>query len=399
MRRRGGKPIGRTAQRGAITLAVSLAILVLSTLVTFNVARAILMEQKITNNELRARQAFEAAEAGLIEAMAYLKTDPDVNGDGIVDSNVLDSNADGTADSATRSIGTASVTVAITDLGGDLTEFRVVAQGFSDDRSATRSIEQVVVTINPLPNAPQNPVITKGGIIISGSATVHNPEGHSTIWSGGDIDLGSNNSTSTEVPDVADPGYPACMDVPMSCTLVSASSRLLAGVDIIENDSSLGTLTSDEFFRNFFGVAPATYRASMVTIDSTTATANADVDLATHEVIWIEGDHSFNGVTVGCAVAVSGNNVCSAANTKPSIIIVNGNASFSGTPQFYGLLYVAGNVNMSGNATVHGAVVTGGTATNSTGGSLDVWYSSSVLGGTAQAGASTGSAGTWRDFQ
>lgn len=383
---------------GAITLAVSLGILVLSTLVTFSVSRAILMEQKITNNEGRARQAFEAAEAGLIEAMAYLRNDPDVNTDNVVDTNVLDSNNDGTADSNTRTVGNGSVTVTVTDISGNLTEFRIVAQGFSDDRSSTRTVEQIMVTINPLPNAPQNPVVTRGSIIISGSATVHNPEGHSTIWSGNDIDLGSNNSTSTEVPDAADPDYPGCMDIPMSCDLVQASSRLMAGVDVIENDSSLSSLTSDEFFRNFFGLSPSTYRASMVTIDTIPATANSDVDLATNEVIWIEGNHTFNSVTVGCTTSVSGSNTCPANNTKPSIIIVNGNASFSGTPQFYGLLFVTGTLSMSGNTTVHGAVVAGGNATSGAGGSLDIWFNSGVLGATSRAGASAGSAGTWKDF-
>lgn len=385
------------AQRGAITLAVSLAILMLSTMVTFNVSKAILMEQKIANNESRATLAFEAAEAGMIQALAYLRNDPDVDLDGVVDA-VFDTNADGEGDTNTMDVGTGSVTVTVTDLSGNLTEFAIAAQGFSDDRSATRTISQVMVTINPLPNSPANPVITKGSIIISGSATVHNPEGHSTIWSGNDIDLGSNNSTSTEVPDAADPDYPGCMDIPMSCDLVDSSSRLLAGVDIIENDSSLGSLTVEEFFQNFFGMSRSTYRASMVTIDTTPAAANTVADLATHEVIWIEGNHTFTGITVGCTTSVTGNNVCPAANTKPSIVIVNGNASFSGTPQFYGLLFVTGNVNVGGNTTIHGAMATGGNATSSTGGSLDVWYSSSVLGGTSMAGASTGSAGTWKDF-
>jgi len=384
-------------QRGAITLVVSLAILMLSTMVTFNVSKAILMEQKITNNESRATLAFEAAEAGMIQAMAYLRNDPDVDLDGVVDA-VFDTNADGEGDTNTMDVGTGSVTVTVTDLSGNLTEFAISAQGFSDDRSATRTISQVMVTINPLPNSPSNPVISKGSIIISGSATVHNPEGHSTIWSGNDIDLGSNNSTSTEVPDAADPDYPGCMDIPMSCDLVDSSNRQLAGVDIIENDSSLGSLTVDEFFQNFFGMSRSTYRASMVTIDTKPGAANAAIDLATHEVIWIEGDHKFRGVTVGCTTSVTGNNVCPAANTKPSIVIVNGNASFSGTPQFYGLLFVTGSVDVGGNTNVHGAMATAGNATSSTGGSLDVWYSSSVLGGTSMAGASTGSAGTWKDF-
>ena len=49
-------------QRGVLTLVISQSILLLSTLVTFSVTKAILMEQKITNNELRAKQAFDIRE-------------------------------------------------------------------------------------------------------------------------------------------------------------------------------------------------------------------------------------------------------------------------------------------------------------------------------------------------
>lgn len=389
--------LGPSLQKGVLTLVISLVILSLSTLVTINLSRAILMEQRIANNDNRARQAFEAAEAGINAALIYLGNDPDVDLNGVIDP-VFDTNADGTGDSNSADIGTGSVTVTTTDLSGDMASIRIVAQGFSDDRSATRTITQTLVTINPLPNMPDNPLVTRGGIVISGSATVHNPEGHSTIWSGGDIDLGSNNSTSTEVPDIGDPGYPACMDIPMTCNLVSASNRLIAGVDVIENDSSLGALTSDEVFQNFFGTNPTTYRASLVTIDTTPATAAADSHLATHEVVWIDGNANLSNITVGCTTAVTGSGVCPAANTKPSIVIVDGDATFGGTPHFYGLLFVRGNVTGSGSVTVHGAMVIGGTSNSSTGGSLDIWYSSSVLEGVARAGATTGSAGTWRDF-
>lgn len=384
-------------QRGVLTLVISLAILVLSTLVTFSVTKAILMEQKITNNELRAKQAFEAAEAGMLAAMDYLDDGADRDGNAAIDP-VFDTDADGIGDAPSTTVGTGSVTVTTTDLSGDMTSIRIVAQGFSDDRSATRTITQTQVTINPLPNAPQNPVVSKGQVIVAGSATVHNPEGHSTIWSGGDVDLGSNNSTKTQVPDVNSANYPTCMDTPMTCTLADSSSRNLASVDVIENDSSLAALSSDEFFINFFGLPPATYRASMVTIDTTPASFNSAVDRAQYEVIWVEGDTTIQGSTIGCTTTVSGNNVCPTANQRPCIVIIDGDASFTGTPHIYGILFVTGALSMSGNATVHGAVVAAGDASNSTGGSLDIWYNSRILAATSNAGKSTGSAGTWKDF-
>ena len=387
-----------TDKRGFVTLGVSLAILLLSTLVVFNVSNAVLMEQKIANNSVRAKQAFEAAEAGITAALKYVETDPDADGDGVVDS-VFDTDSDGIGDTNTAAVGTGSVTVTLADTsGGAMTTFLITSVGYSDDKSAKRTITQQMVTINPLPNAPDNPFVTRGTVVITGSATVHNPEGQSTIWSGSDVDMGSNNSTSTEVPDATASNYPACMDTPMTCDLVDASSRVLKGVDVIENDSSLGALTGDDFFQNFFGMGKETYHASMVTIDTNEDDFEADADLATHEVVWVDGDATISSVTVGCTTTVTGNNVCPDANQKPSIVIVDGDLTFQGTPQFYGILFVTGDVHISGNTTVHGALVIAGTATSDTGGSLDVWYNSSVLSGTAKAGASTGSAGTWKDF-
>ena len=57
-----------------------------------------------------------------------------------------------------------------------------------------------------------------------------------------------------------------------------------------------------------------------------------------------------------------------------------------------------GNLNVGGNSTVHGALVSAGDLTNSTGGSLDVWYNSDILKGVRRAGPLSGLAGSWRDF-
>lgn len=393
---RNGTTTAIAPQRGVITLAVALAILVLSTLVTFTVARAVLMEQKVTNNELRAVQAFEVAEAGVQQAYAALGSNPDADADGEIDL-LFDSNGDGVRDTNTLELGRAMAVVTVTDLVGDLSRLRIESQGFSDDRSAMRTITQDIVILNALPSVPGSPVVSRGNVVISGSATVHNQEGHSTIWSGGDVDLGSNNSTSTEVPDMTHPGYPACMDVPGTCVLARASSRTQVGVDVIENDSSLAALTPQELFQNFFGLPPQIYRQAMVTIDTTAAAAAAAIHLAQNEVIWVEGDLNLNGRTIGCTTAVSGNNVCPVASRRPSILIVNGNISFAGTPHIYGLLFVMGNAQASGNTTIHGAIAVAG-STSSSGGSFDIWYNSTVLQGAGRSGASGNSAGTWKDF-
>lgn len=389
----------RTARRqaGFLTMALTIGILMLSTLVVFNVSSTILFEQRVVSNDQRARQAFEAAEAGLDAATAYIREDRDRTGDGVVDP-VFDSNGDGIGDSDSRAVGNASVTVTVEDVSdaGDMSTLRIISRGFSDDGSASQTLTYVLVNMLPLPNSPENPLTSRGGAIVSGAASVHNYEGFSTIWSGHDVDLGSNNVTATYVPDTSDPGYPACMDFSMTCSTVGSSNRLVLGVDVIENDASLAGLSPEELFRNYFGMTPEVYREAVATVDTTAAGISEDVQLATHEVVWIEGDVAIQSVTVGCEQHITGNNNCALNDIKPSIVIINGDVSFSGSPTFHGLVFVMGDVNLSGNTRIYGAMATAGEMGGT--GSLDIHYSSEILDGTRFAGSATGSAGSWRDF-
>jgi hypothetical protein len=115
-------------------------------------------------------------------------------------------------------------------------------------------------------------------------------------------------------------------------------------------------------------------------------------------VIWLQGPVTVNAITVGCKVAVTGNNTCPAADLAPSIVIIDGNATFTGSPQFYGILYVRGSVTISGGTTVYGSLVTSGTVANNAGGSLTVIYHSDALQMTRENGPTTSASGTWRDF-
>ena len=52
-------------QQGMAVLTISIVLLVLITIISLYLARSILMEQKIVNNDFRSRQAFENAETSL----------------------------------------------------------------------------------------------------------------------------------------------------------------------------------------------------------------------------------------------------------------------------------------------------------------------------------------------
>ncbi|MDO9371045.1 MAG: pilus assembly PilX N-terminal domain-containing protein, partial [Gammaproteobacteria bacterium] len=57
-------------ERGVATLITSLALLLAITLLTFAAARVGIMEQRISANDYRAKQGFEAAQAGIEFAIA-----------------------------------------------------------------------------------------------------------------------------------------------------------------------------------------------------------------------------------------------------------------------------------------------------------------------------------------
>ncbi len=389
-------------QKGTATLVVSLMVLMIIAMVSVFTSKSVFVEKKIANNAFRAQQALEAAEAGLAAAVEYYSENVDADSDGVLDPNVFDTNADGIGDANTATVGNGyTVTVTPTDSSPADAPFTVItvqSTGYSDDFTASRTLTQVLSTLNALPMSPDNPLTTRGSIIVSGSATVINPEGHSTIWSGSDVDLGSNNSTATEVADMTDAGYPTCMDTSMTCSTVASSNKVTVGLDVVEHDSSLDNLSQNQFFENFFGMTPANYREAMVTIDTTAASAATDIANAQGEVIWIEGNTSLSSITVGCSQNVTGSNYCPDGVMRPSIVIVNGDLELSGSPQFYGILFVNGAVSIKGGATVYGAMVASNDIANQTGGSLDITYHSDLLASASRNGPLGSSSGTWRDF-
>ena len=393
-------------QTGAATISMAIVLLLLITMVGIYTSRSVTLEEMISGNDFRSRQAFEAAESGLQIAMGYIgrRGGADKDDDGILDP-VFDTNGDGIGDTNTMTFENfSSATVTLT---GTFPRIAVQADGFSDDRTASRTVHAIGSTVDALPNPPSNPLTSKGTVEIGGSATVHNPEGSSTIWSGADVNLGSNNSTATNIANPADPNYPICMDTPMTCTTTRSSTKTSVGLDVIEYDSSIANLSAEQLFENFFGLSSANYRESRVTLEVAAADANnlasneaaPGIHLGVGEVIWVEGNTSLENVTtVGCEVPVTGGGTCPAASLDPSIVIINGDLFADGTPHFYGVVYVIGNMNVSGNALVTGAMITTGSLENTTGGSTDIWYNSDVLNAARDNSKLSPAPGTWHDW-
>jgi hypothetical protein len=386
------------SQRGAATIAVAIILLILITLAVFTVSGSIVRETKVINSGVRSQQAFEAAEAGLAAAADYFGKDWDRNDDGIID-DVYDTDADDIGDSTEADVGAGRVVVTTDDIStGIFKTILVKSQGFSDDSTATRTITQVVAKPDPLPSLPDNPLTARTNVDITGSATIVNPEGNTNIWTGGDVDLGQNNSTSTAIADPQDINYPDCMETPLSCSLTRSSDKDSEGQDLVQSDSNLFNSTEDELFEYYFGLPKDIYREYIVTLETTAADANTEAQYATEEVIWIDGDVRLENVTtIGCGVTLTTGDPCPPEELKPSILIIDGNAEFRG-PDIFGLVYVTGNITVTSSTDIQGAVVVGGSLNNSTSGSLDLLFNSDVLNDARRNGGMLPLAGTWKDF-
>ncbi len=397
---------GPHRQQGVASLIISLVLLVTITFVTIYTSRGVLMEQKVANNEFRGRMAFEAAEKGIEAAVGAIGQEWTLNStldaDGNIVTTILETDTNNVifdlvdnvtgvappdgipdANSATLANGS-SVDVTLTgEITDDLVRYNVVAVGLSDDSSATRTIRQTFVMVPPVPNTPDAPLLSRSAIVMGGSATISNPEGHSTIWAGSDVNVGSNNATTTAIANPTDANYPDCLGGSVRCGTTPSSSPDVLGLDIIGNDSSLANLSDDEFFQNFLGDSPTNFKQTRT--DEVTTDLESFDGIAGGKVIWVEGD------------AAMASNPVYGSPTEPALIIIDGDLQLSGNPTFYGMVYVTGSITGTGNVDIFGSAVVNGVGTG--GGSVDVEYNSQLLKLLNKAsGAPTGSSGSWRDF-
>ena len=405
------------SQRGSAALPMGVLLLFIAALILIAVSRTTLMEQRMSGNEIRTRQALQAAQAGVDQALAYMRAGgidqgPSAGGDGQADSLGSLSLPNGASyqvyycdpapdplpdpyppltacDSAPATCGTGFTTTEY---------FRtplILACGVSDDGLARQA---VVVNLSGAPTmatSPENPVISKGAINVQGSATIVNYYNNLTIWTGSPFSsVGASGKTfvrnpSIPQPDIAEPPP----NQPNTCVLslesddpyICLTDKTLRGPDVIYDDVTLGNLSDVELFEKFFGTDFLTYKDAIATQVTTAAGAGA-----------------LAGVT-GEAIVITGagsNVVLPSMGTRenPVVVIIEGNWEQGGNATIYGVVYVMGNIDVKGNTEVRGNVTVEGTVEGT--GSLDIIYDPFALHdkrirNLGKAGLLSGS---WRDW-
>jgi hypothetical protein len=412
--RRGGLP---RAERGAITLVVAAILLIGVTMTLIHTANTAVLEQTLSANEVRARQAAAAAQAGLEQALSATEAGPDTI--------FTDTLANGArfravywawnpdAPTAPPGLPTAcppGATEAFVNealarpeaLDGN---FRILSCGWSDDGSA-QSVALVGATAIPVagPAAETAPLVVKGAVDTSGSGRVFNCFSNLTIWSGaGAAVSGKAGSTFVRHPELPTPEpdpATALPERPSHCnpaeSLTSTPAYLCttrgdqAGPDVILADPTLANLSPEQFFEAFAGAprgpaddpgalfreihAPARHPAQLPNLNGVQG-----------QVIWVDGDLDLEqGEHIG-------------TRTRPVFLVVGGDAHIHGNLRFHGILYVLGDLITTGNPEFIGSTAVEGRVTHRDGAPSFVF--DPVALGAVRAMSPRGIvAGTWRDW-
>ncbi len=370
-------------QRGAAAVPMVIIVFLISGIVLFYTNRNLIFEQRTSANHYRATQAFEAAEAGLEWALVNLGKEVSVDAaclagaggsfknrylDNTTSPITVKSNVEGlpvvacsinestgvfscscAAAGATAALTTASAgsyfSIAFHDIPGSTASIIGIevkgctrsSSSSPDARCVTGGtgasdgysvVSSKIALVGALGSSPVGAITTKSGLTLQGSAAalgVFNADPATsgiTVHTGGTVEIDK-----------------------MRLVTVPGSDPTLS---IIQNDTTLSSLTADKFFESFFDMSKADYKANMATVvDCASKKCGTQVEAAYAagaRIIWVEGDFD-DSVQVGSVSGTAPNQTF-----DPVVLVVNGSSSMGGNSSVVGLYYSVGEMDVLGGA-------------------------------------------------
>ena len=396
----------RSGERGAAALLMVVSVLVLMTVLTITSAEIATLEQRTAANELRSRQAFEAAMTGFEHALAHMAENPasaydnavlnagpgnrrTAPGGGTYAVEFCDSAIDEATGLLQHPLDQDPIAPCTPGPAGEQRRL-IYARGWSDDGTGLHHVTALVENAPAFAGAPANPVTARGTAVINGSGDVTNPEGRLTIWAGQTVSF-TNANFKTNVLSPTGQGE-----------VVESSSNRQAGMDVVANDGNLSNATRDQFFTNFMGFAPSAYVAAVGPKVSTDGNVSSLAGEPSHNgVIWAKppagSGTPYTFSTSGNPEFGSFGDAANGVPPAPAVVVIDGNFDVAGGVIVNGLLYVRGDITGHGNLTVRGSVIIEGKIENLTG-SVDVIYSSLLLAQARGLGRGSYLPGSWKDW-
>jgi hypothetical protein len=361
-------PSGHNRQRGVGTLAIALILLLGVTVTLLFTANIATMEQRMSGNELRAKQAAAAAQAGVEHALAGLgqpgtpltqtfAPDTDLRS-GSTYRTVLwawdtadPGNTGPDADNACPDVPGLPLGYSAAVVPQQAGSFLILSCAWSDDRAARSMAVMAVAQTPALTDAAKAaPLISKSYVDTFGAGRVFNFFTNLTIWAGGPLDVtGNAGTTFIRNPDFvpasgnADDYYDELPNRCDSTGAVSATDPYICttrggaqGPDVIQSDLSLETITEAGFFRGVHradeGVFRGEFRVRVAAGPAIWSELSHPRPVSDSRIIWINGD--VTSATGHCTIGSSAGPVDSDHCRRPD--------RERATPEFYGTLYVEG---------------------------------------------------------
>mgnify|MGYP000608810014 CR=1 FL=1 len=385
--------------KGAITIIMALVMLALALASTIYTAKSKFLDIRIASAEIRKNQAILSAETGLERAIAQLDVQPNFVPEPGYSTSIVDTIDSSIFDVTLTVMRYATAAVANTPLatfgnGTGNDRFILISSiGYSDDRTAVRTLEQKV-WVHPLANgSPASAITVSGGMGIGGTFTVGaSPNGGGlgvplSVWSDEPVGVtGNGASCGLEEFDAGD------------CSTYSYSDKNNTGADIFDDTlvSAGGTFPNDVFDYTF-GYPSSDYQAYKDQAEELVSNC-AGLNAASVGLIWVTGDCTINGGTI-----------VGSATTPVILVIEDSNLQLNGGSLIYGIVFsfttpggIGGGISMTGNSTIRGAFLSDH-AIDISGGTFDTRYDQNVLDIIANGGSDAYSAvepisGSWKDF-
>src|SRR5574337_592377 len=310
-------------QRGAATLFMTLMLLLVAGLVLLYTSRGAIMEQRLSANEIRAKQAFAAASAGLDRALAAIQA-------------------------GTGAVPTVNATTLSNSGGANTSSYYTVAFCQPNATATCPAAHGTATTCS-------TGAATRAKDVLLGSCG----------WSDGDTADPNHNYTqgtrTTNIDGAAGPDYLNPMSGgTANCGSVTgytcSSAGTTLGHDTVTGDTRLTEGSGDDYFKMFLGDTPANYRDVTadwkVDLNSSLATENStdpsSLNGMTDKSIWVAGD-----------LTVPANTVIGSPS-NPVILVVDGNMHLSNNFTIYGIVYSTGGIDGNGSPTIVGSMITQG---------------------------------------
>jgi hypothetical protein len=409
-------------ERGLAATAAALLLFFAMGLIIAFTNRSLVFEQRTSANQYRYTKAFEAAEAGLEWTIASLNVKDTVGTNCLPDTSTANSfrGVHLNVDANTGSLSPRGVSpVCVITAGGYSCSCPTTGQAtvsanpgpafrvefFSTDESGASLAPGVVRLLvhgctsaegscHPAgtgsPDGYAKVRVLLGVLPALGTAPAAAITAKTTVsWSGSGAALGAINTDPSTNGITINAGGNVDEDKARITTIPGSPPTS----SIIENDSSLSAISTDQMFQTFFGMTKAQFQqiAKSVTCPSNcSSTLEAAVASFGNEtpIIWVTNDMDISG------------NVSIGSTSNPVILVVDGNIHLNGTMDVFGMVYASSSTwdnTGGGSAFLRGAAVSEGAFTGN--GTPDFYFDADVLKRLRyQPGAFMKIPGSWKDF-